>query len=327
MHNQSIPPGSPGKVYIHSELNEADRFSDKRRIIRKIFHKISAPVGDLYSVIQSVPSRLATLFYCRPYRNEYCDPKNENTWRDWKAGSAGLHVLSHGFQGHSSIWNRYIKELRKQGGNADIRVPFIPEKGNCSLEEATASIRTMVKKYIKKEIDIKQNCAIPTIYLYGVSNGARISLNMLNGLVDDEMSKDLENKNLRLNFKIYSIAGVLRGTKNWQIRLAHSCRFMNWVARKIFKISPDLLNDFKYESEGSTKLIEMARLIHKNVDRISFTFDFYASTEDGLMKPYAASLPVLGRGETHNIVHGEGHTSIVNRVLADIMQKNFPKKS
>ena len=33
-------------------------------------------------------------------------------------------------------------------------------------------------------------------------------------------------------------------------------------------------------------------------------------------------MPVLGKGETHHIVHGEGHTSIVDRVFSNVMESN-----
>ena len=75
-------------------------------------------------------------------------------------------------------------------------------------------------------------------------NGSRITLNILNGLINDELDARLQAKGLRLAITIDSLAGVLRGTTHWKVRFANSCRFTKWLARTLFKTSLDVLGGF-----------------------------------------------------------------------------------
>ncbi len=41
-------------------------------------------------------------------------------------------------------------------------------------------------------------------------------------------------------------------------------------------------------------------------------YDFYATTEDHVITPYHLSLPVIGQGESHHVLNGVGHISILS---------------
>lgn len=319
MYSQQITLNNTSNIYSHDELPREQQFQDQRSLGKKIAHAVLAPLRDLNAVLKTIPSRILTKFNLSSY-SEYCHPENPESLKSWNENSTGLHLFTHGFLGHPSIWNTYLNALRKEEANADVRAPFVIKEGNCSLEEATLPIREMLKNYVNSQIQTKENTIIP-ICLYGVSNGARITLNLLDGLIDEELDEKLKSKGLRLAIKVDLMAGVLRGTTYWKIRFANSCYLSKWIARNIFRISPEVLQDFKYKSESTTKLLDTVRKINNTLN-INIQYNMFSTTEDGLVKPYTSALPVLGKGETHNIVHGEGHTSIVERVFSTVKKAN-----
>lgn len=316
---QKVQTNDISTIYTHDELPAGQRYVDQRSGLRKVIDGILGRFRNISFILESVPSRILTLLNYSPY-TEYCQFNHPESWNKWKADSKGLYVFTHGFQGHRSIWDRFIIAARQRDPDADVRVPFVPEKGNCSLGKSTRPIRKMIKHYINEQIDKKQNTVIP-IYLGGLSNGTRITLKALTGLIDDELDNRLKAKGLRLAIKVDAVAGVLRGTTTWVVRLANANSFTKWVARKIFRISPAVLKDFQYKSEASKQLIDEVRKINSTAN-IVFDYRFYASTEDPTVTPFASSLPVLGKGEKHYIVNGEGHSGIVKRVLPLIMRSN-----
>lgn len=319
IYSQQIKTTKILNVYTHDELPEGERFIDQRSSIKKIIDNVIGQISTLDSLIKSEYGKILTSLNRNQY-SEYCYPKKAETWNRWKNNSKGLHVLVHGFKGHPIIWDLYIKALRESDPKADIRAPFVPKTGNCRLEKATTSIRTMVNAYIREQIDNKENTVIP-ISLYGVSNGARITLNILNGLIDEELEVRLKEKGLRVAIKVDNISGILRGTTDWKVRFINKYAFTKWIARNIFKFSLKVFEEFQYKSDVSTTLLDTTRKIN-NTANVVFNFAFYASTEDRVVEPYFSSLPVLGKGESHNIVHGEGHTGLVDRVFPHVMDSN-----
>ncbi|CDR33406.1 hypothetical protein [Criblamydia sequanensis] len=317
----TFPLYNPGSIQKLPQSHEVEFpkgfiYQDNRTTLQKIIDVILATFRNLLAVWKTFPSRIATAFNFMPY-SEYCQARDPATWNKWKGNSEGLHLLTHGFLGHPSIWNSYIDALQKKEPNSDVRVPFVPEKGNCSLEEATMPIREMVRSYLDEQISKKENTVIH-ISLYGVSNGARITLNLLDGLINDELNTRLKEKNLRLAVKVDAIAGVLLGTTNWKLRLANCSNFTNWFARNVLRVSKNILEDFNYKSEACKKLIENVQKINKT-SNIALSYHFHASTEDPQVSPCSSSLPILNKGETFNVVHGEGHSSIVGRVKDSIL--------
>lgn len=317
IYTYKVPANCPLSAYSHDELPGA--FQDKRTLLIRIRDAILALLRSFVADIQSVPSRILVAFNRNPYL-EYCVPEQPKTWNNWKEKSSGLHILTHGYHGHPATWDIYVKALRREDAEADVRVPFVTHQGNCALEHATDPIRDMIKNYIHAQIGTQSNKVIP-IHIYGSSNGSRIALNLVNGLLDGQMEAQLQAKGLRLAIKVDAICGIIRGTTNWVPRFFNSSRAARWIAINILKRAPEPLDDFLYKSAASTKLIDSVRKVNDSANAV-FKFNFYATTEDELVTPVSASLPVLGKGEIHHIMHGEGHASIVHRVLHLIMQSN-----
>lgn len=298
-------------IYTNEALPIGIRFEDKRSILRKIADIALALFRDLLAFFRIFPGYFLSKF--KPlYYQGYCKPKKIATWNEWKANSTGLHLMVHGFMGNPRIWNPYIKSIQEIDKQIDIRVPYVPKKGNCALEKATAPIREMVRDYIEKQILSKKNEVIP-ITLYGVSNGARIVLNILDGLFQGNIEQRLKEKKLRVAININAIAGVLHGTKNWKVEFFNNGKFRKWFATKILTANPEIMEETRYGSTATCQLAERVRKI-KESQEIRLRYEFYSTTEDRVIKPHTSSLLVLGKKETHTVVTGEGHNSIVNRV-------------
>lgn len=315
-------------TFIHrvktKELNQDlgkyvyDSFNDQRSGFEKFQDSIVSAFRDLKAALSSVPSRIATARGQKPY-SAYCQPDET---QQWNQNSSGLHVFVHGFQGHPSIWNTYLKALNKKA-TADVRAPFVPNKGNCSLEEATHPIQSMVRSYIQGQInDTERKTHKISLNLYGVSNGTRITLKTLQDLITPDQQKRLKEKGLKVAIKEHNIAGVLYGTSHWKIRFANWSRVTNWIARNLFKVSPNILEDFKYEGTSAQQLIQETRTL-KNSDEVTYKYRFYTSLTDGMVIPSFSALPVLGKNEHYNFVNREGHTSIVEKVFSKIMKKHL----
>jgi hypothetical protein len=218
---------------------------------------------------------------------EYVIPSGINN--HWKKGNRGLYVAIHGLNGRPNIWHHQLAILQKHQSDFEIRVPYVPQKGNCFLDMAVAPIEAMVRDYIN------QHPGQP-VCLMGVSNGARIAL---------ELEVRLRNTNAPI--KISSVAGALFGTM--QINLLH----MLGLATFLYK--PVLVNEMFYLSHTSFRLFNrVAEALPQNAER---AYEFYASPDDFQIKPYTGSLPVLsGKDVKYFLVPGENHNSIVARVCS-----------
>lgn len=303
------------EIYSHDDLPILGRFIDNRSVVRTLADKLLAPCREIFFILQTIRTRILIAAYPERFP-EYCQPSAPKTWKNWKENSTGLHLFTHGFKGSPAIWNVYVEVLRAKDPTSDIRVPYAPQ--NCSLESSTKPVREILKTYINDQVEKKENTIIP-INLYGVSNGTRITLELLQGLIDPELRQKLSQKHIQLAFKVNCIAGVLRGTTTWSLRLANCCRLIKWIAQNILRISPHILSDFTYKSAATTQLIEKTKAL-KDSQTDTYEFSFYASTEDNKVTPYTSSLPVLGKNETHCIVHGEYHDSVVKRVMPLILK-------
>ena len=319
-----IPPEAvQPEVYTHQDISHDLRFVDKRSTLTKIIDCVLAQLRDIVAMLQCIPNLILIALNVK-VDEAYCYTEKPEYWNKWKENSTGLHMLTHGFMADPPVWDKYIRRIRKLDLQADIRAPFVPRKGNCNIEEATAPLRKMVLTYIEDQIERKSNGEIP-VHLYGISNGTRINLHLLprltEELVDRKINERLKAKNLTLAIKTDGIAGPLRGSTNWRLRFGNSHWITRWIGEKYLGYSLDAMDDFKYQSPSTMQLIETIRKI-ENLPNVKFKFNFYASTEDGVVVPYSSSLPVLGIGETHHIVHGHEHTSIINHVLPIVLETN-----
>ncbi|NGX31790.1 MAG: hypothetical protein K940chlam8_01171 [Chlamydiae bacterium] len=216
---------------------------------------------------------------------EYVIPSSENN--QWKPGNKGLYVAIHGLNGRPNVWRDQLSLLREQQSEFEIRLPHVPRKGNCSLEEAVGPIEAMIRDYIEKHPG-------QPVCLMGVSNGARIVAEL-----------EVRLRDTKTPIKVSSVAGAISGTK--QINLMQ--RF--GLATKIYTSA--LVNEMLYQSEAAQKLLRrMQAALPEGVER---AYDFYSSPNDFQISPYTGSLPVLNQENVrYFLAPGENHNSIVSRI-------------
>lgn len=204
----------------------------------------------------------------------------------WKTNSEGLIVCVHGLNGHPSSWNPHINEIKKNK-NIDLFVPFVPEKGQCPLEEAADPILKLVLDYIKVH-------PLKPICLIGVSNGGRIAT---------YIDVKLRQKMIKTAVKVSTIAAVHFGS----IAINYLERFglASLVLRKAVR------EELAHGSQKALSILnELIKPLPSGVIR---DYEFYASTEDSRV-PLPSSLPVLKLNEKLRVIHAHGHNSIVKAI-------------
>lgn len=220
---------------------------------------------------------------------EYVEPSAANN--RWRKENKGLYIALHGLGGRPNVWSNQLATLREKQPSFEIRVPYIPKRGNCPLNEAVEPIEAMIRSYIQ-EHPKKPVC------IMGVSNGARIAGEL-----------EIRLRDTQTPVKLSCVAGVLSGTKR--------IYDMYWLARIIY--AAPLVAELSYQSQTALHLLN--RMRERLPNGIERSYDFYASPNDVQIIPYTGSFPLLSnKNVTYNIVHGENHGSIVSRV-SDIQTK------
>lgn len=223
--------------------------------------------------------------------------------------SKGLFVFIHGFNSSPGVWNDHIVKLEVDGDGYDFIRPSVPERGRCSLDKAIEPIETLIDNYIKKFPE-KPICFISH------SNGSRIAL---------ELEDRLRKKAPTTPVKVSSVAGAVLGTK--RIDFINKLRVGNTFCGRAFADEMRYLCDHvKCLWEKTNKALP---------DGVVRSYDFFASTEDVVIRPVSASFPLLkDKDVRYFMVPNESHSSIINKVrefqLADCilwMEKNKIKES
>ena len=256
---------------------------DSPGLLARIYNFVKSWLREIqYSLTTAVVTTLEKL---RGTPVEYVVPSADGN--QWKEGNRGLYAVIHGLNGRPNIWRNQLSALRKQQPDFEIRLPYVPQRGNCSLEEAVAPIEAMIRDYIE------QHPGQP-VCLMGVSNGGRLAMEL-----------EIRLRDTKAPIKVSSVAGALSGTK--QIDLMH--RF--GVAKKVY--SSPLVDDMLYQSETAMRILNSARqVLPAGVER---AYDFYSSPNDFQIKPYTGAFPVIGQEDvSYFVVPGENHNSIVSRV-------------
>lgn len=272
-----IEPKGPSDAPL---LLNGTSFTDCRSFPRKISDTLQSGVKEGWFITRVALNRLADKL---GFANDYIVPSSKDN--HWKPGNEGLYVLIHGLDGHPSQWDGHARALKENHPKAEIRQPYVPEKGELSLQDAAKPITAMIRDYIDS------NPGKP-VTLLGVSNGGRIA-----SYIESEL------RDVPSTIHVSNIAGVHFGTK--------VLTWLNDWGLYGMKSQP-VHEEFPYGSKVAQKLLDAQRTpLEKSVER---DFDFYATTEDILLQPYSVALPRLGQGERHYIVHSEGHSSIIDRV-------------
>jgi len=216
---------------------------------------------------------------------EYVTPSGENN--NWKEDNKGLVVGVHGLFGRPDIWRRQLAVLNKEQPHFEVRLPHVPKRGNCSLDEATAPIEAMVRDYIEKHPG-KPVC------LMGISRG---------GPVIHKVEALLRDTNTPI--KVSAVAGVLSGTKI--VNLLDNLGLAGWV------LDSHLTDEIRHTSETATKLMKQ---MEESTDALR-SYRFYATPNDFLIRPFTGSLPFLANKDAeYYLIPGESHNSIASRIAA-----------
>lgn len=274
--------------YLNTHFNEPTTYTlsnqeirqfDKRPLWRKV-------IDCVLSILREYAYSLS-MFWNRmtisPKHYHNCDQNIE-----WNKSSHGLFVLIHGLNGHPSSWNSHIKEIKKEK-NVDIFTPFVPEKGQCTLEKAANPILKHVQAYCDKHPN-------KPVILIGVSNGGRIAT-----YIDIEMRK--KDKYHKTAIKVSTIAAVHFGS----LAIDHLKNFGLDGLILQEHVSKELVH-------GSQKARELLHELKKPLPTgVTRHYEFYATTEDSRVG-LPSSLPKLNHNEKLHVIHGHGHNSIVKAI-------------
>jgi len=206
----------------------------------------------------------------------------------WKQDSEGLFVMIHGLFSHPADWKHQAAELKNR--KFDLFVPFVPKGGDCSLEDSAGPILPYLQDYAMKHPG-------KPICILGHSNGGRIVASLENSM---------REKAPKTPIKVSIIAGIPFGT---DLKLWKALRVDKWLLSKAWFKEAD------YHSPTAQAMLKQAKKpVEKGMGERDY--EFYATTSDLIVSNLACSLPTIGKGERHFVVHGEGHFSIIKKVAS-----------
>lgn len=220
----------------------------------------------------------------------------------WKEGSQGLCVFIHGLRSHPKKWKHHISLVKQKLPQVDIFAPFVPKQGLCSLKEATDPILAKILDYVKKN-------PLSPVYIFGHSNGARISLNL-----DAEMREKAPTTPVHIS----AIAGPLLGSSRMNL-----VKKLGIVARFFYPAA--LQREMSYESQAALKLLNRVKqpLTEGVAPR---TYEFFASRDDFSIPDLPSTLPFINEAKRW-ICEGHSHDSIVDAVkdlqINSLMEKHL----
>ncbi len=266
------------------------KFSDCRSLTRQFTDSVYSLGRSAADAVYKIPSVVKSVLGSQhPY---HVNPLNGPP--EWKEGSQGLYVMVHGLKGQPSAWNAYADALDELHDAADQAIMIVPKGGNCRVADAAEPILKVVEDYIEK------NPGKP-ISLLGTSNGARIVA---------YIETKLRESAPKTPILVSAIAGANYGSG--VMNTVHE-----YGISKILGYTPEIMEELKYGSEVSKQTLDAQRVpLPQGVER---DFSYYMTTEETHIHPPTSELPIIDQGERHFVVHGEGHSSIVGRVLPHLL--------
>lgn len=277
----------PHPLTSNYAFHNHELFVDRRNSVEKSFDFALSLLKEVDYAITMAKE----LFYdSQRTTYESCEKQKE-----WNKESQGCMVFLTGLNGHPSIWKKHLSDLKAVEA-IDRFVPYVPENGECELDQAAEPIYKVVLDYTQKHPGKK-------ICLIGVSNGARIAT-----YIETKLRQDAPNSPV----KVSTIAGVHFGS-----RWANYLQILN--ALQISRCCPALFNELGFASMKAKELLdEVQKPLAPNVKR---AYQFYATTEDLIISDLSSSIPKIGTiASSFKIYHGEGHNSLVERVADEQMK-------
>lgn len=232
-------------------------------------------------------------FFAYLFSNEtlYCTPSGGNN--HWRKENDGLVVFLTGLQGHPSWAASYVENIAKDRPQLEVRIPWIPHSGDCTLEEAATSVIDMVRDYIK------QNPGKP-ITLIGTSNGGRIA---------GKVETALRSENVAI--RIGSIAGVFFGSERVSF-LKKIC--LGWI------YSEAIMKELAVGSPVAEDLIQKMR---RPIYRGERDYTFYATANDFNIPNTSSCFPEIHQPLERRFLKRCGHVSITEVVREEELQRTY----
>lgn len=213
----------------------------------------------------------------------------------WKEDSQGLYVLVHGLMSHPATWDKHRDKIMKEQPDHDLFIPYVPKKGNCTLEEAASPILEKILSYAEK-------CPNKPICLIGSSNGGRIV---------HHLEIELRLRVPQAKIWVSSIAGVHFGsTKMSAIR-------SNCLLRCLTGVSDSIAEELSFGSEKAQEILKaMQQPLPVETHR---KYVFYGTPEDTLATNISTVFPKIGEDKSVEYIslYGYGHCSLIHGVCDD----------
>lgn len=277
------------------------KIPDWRPKWRKIIDVILAIFNDIGFFIKMIgPLFRFCIKKLRP--TEYITPKlkdgkleyplEKTGWNQSKQ-SSGLCVFVPGLSGPHFIYDQYLSKVVKADSNIQCVVPELYRKGNYAFKAVARSVLGLVTDYMEK------NPGKP-VSIVGLSLGSLVGAYVQSKL-----------KGSKAAIKTISLAGPLLGTEfvNRNLKLL-----------KLFKIHPDIRRRLSLGSLETQKLIQGWRESTEKAEGRRHN-EFYGSRTDTRVKPYRSGMPTIHESDSHYVVSGESHASILTnkKVLNNVV--------
>lgn len=275
--------------YIHSNL---EKNYQSQPLSERICNETLKIFNNCIYFPSLIPHFLNYLFNQSP---SYCIPSGDRN--QWREKNSGLFVFITGLKSHPTWAGPYLSKIQEDRPDMEVRIPHVPHNGDCSLEEASKPIASMVRDYIEKNPG-KRVCLI------GLSNGGRIAGRC------ETMLRDVDAA-----IRVTGIAGLYFGSKRME-DLTHLK-----IAPLIY--STAVMEEFKVASVVARNLIDAMRSPMPKGKEENRSYEFYATTNDWHIPNFSSCLPILGKGERHNLLTGHSHMSIAGAVCRTELERAY----
>ncbi|QVL57391.1 MAG: alpha/beta hydrolase [Simkaniaceae bacterium] len=275
---------------MHTSLlgDETKSIQDERHYFQVVYDWNMATFREIQSRAFSFKERGLDRLGFR--KDCYLDPTSKEPIQ-WKENSSCLILFVHGLDGHPSHFAQYKSLLDAE--NRDIHLLYTLNRGRCSTEDGASPILSIIANYREKH---SQN----PIVLVGTSRGGPLMAHI-----------ELE---LRKHQKSRVYVGTVSGANNGS--------YMMTLA-KVFKVGfllfpQELISVLDFNHEVPQSLIQKQKkpLSNQSVRQ----FDYWATTGDLTVVPCSSGLPDIPDA-SHFLVHGQGHTSIVDHVVEEVTSR------
>lgn len=270
--------------YLSTHSHESTTFTLSNQEISQRFDKrtfLTKKKDILLSIAREALFIFKAIWYRLTFKEQPFHQLNQKI--TWKTNSQGLIVLLNGLSGHPGDLTDHSNDL-KHHNTIDLFVPPIPKKGYCTLKEATQPLFKQILDYARLH---------PTrpICLIGFSNGGRLATDI------DLM---LRKESPTTPVKVSTVAAVHYGSS----MINHLNRL--YLANLI--VTKPITEELAFGSQQAQNILkELSEPLQPGMVR---DYEFIATTEDTLV-PLTSSLPQIGHGAKHIVMHGHAHCHLI----------------